>query len=475
MGKGKIKKIVIGVVLVILAGLGGGMAVRAREYRDLEQKAQRLGQKIEKGELDKKQYTNLRDEIKKNRVFYKKPAEEIAEYFDEIAAAVEPLMRAEDEQVVSGFFERNENKGEKKNENENVVFLEKKRQELAEWKEKTETGVDWEKEEWGRQKWEKYAKERNFLKIVPKACDLAVYKNKRERIGQKWGKIEEILGILEEEQGRWKLEEGKVVFLKRASFEKIKEPVVTIRLVEDKTPPEIELETAVVLAGEKPKIKCIDAVDEEVECKIEKEPDLTKIGKYDLEVEAVDKSGNKARKTVTVTVRRLDLSPYYIKVSKTHQVVIVYGLDENEEYTRVVKTFLASTGLTGNTPVGLWKTRRYQQRWSELVGNVYGQYPVQIVGFFWFHSVPYLKPANDKLEWEEYNKLGSPASAGCVRLRAQDIKWIYDNVPDGTQVEIYEGALPVGIEKPVVEKIGETDARKNWDPTDPEAGNPWRL
>ena len=35
-----------------------------------------------------------------------------------------------------------------------------------------------------------------------------------------------------------------------------------------------------------------------------------------------------------------------------------------------------------------------------------------------------------------YNKLGTACSHGCVRLKAGDAKWIYDNVSSGTTVRI---------------------------------------
>ncbi|HAH78565.1 MAG TPA: L,D-transpeptidase, partial [Ruminococcaceae bacterium] len=34
------------------------------------------------------------------------------------------------------------------------------------------------------------------------------------------------------------------------------------------------------------------------------------------------------------------------------------------------------------------------------------------------------------------DKLGEPASHGCIRLPVEDAKWIYDNIPEGTKVVI---------------------------------------
>ena len=44
----------------------------------------------------------------------------------------------------------------------------------------------------------------------------------------------------------------------------------------------------------------------------------------------------------------------------------------------------------------------------------------------------------------EYNKLGSPASLGCVRLTTADAKWIYDNCKAGTKTLIYDNTETPG-------------------------------
>ena len=78
----------------------------------------------------------------------------------------------------------------------------------------------------------------------------------------------------------------------------------------------------------------------------------------------------------------------------------------------------------------------------------------------------------DSLEAEEYNKLGSSASMGCIRLAAGDVKWIYDNCPMGTPVHIFDAdTLPV--ERPEFIPLDLNDPRSGWDPTDPDPENPW--
>ena len=113
-------------------------------------------------------------------------------------------------------------------------------------------------------------------------------------------------------------------------------------------------------------------------------------------------------------------------------------------------------------------------RWKSLFYNVYGQYATHIVGNILFHSVPYLKmydPAS--LEYEEYDKLGTSASAGCIRLTVEDAKWIYDNCQLDTKVEFYQDENPGPFGKPMLQKISDNVDLRNWDPTDPDENNPW--
>ena len=88
-----------------------------------------------------------------------------------------------------------------------------------------------------------------------------------------------------------------------------------------------------------------------------------------------------------------------------------------------------------------------------------------------FHSVPYWSKDQDNIEWEEYEKLGTAASSGCVRLATIDAKWIYDYCLTGTSVKVYDSEeLPVV--KPVQCIILEDYLFRGWDPTDPDPDNP---
>ena len=78
------------------------------------------------------------------------------------------------------------------------------------------------------------------------------------------------------------------------------------------------------------------------------------------------------------------------------------------------------------------------------------------------------------LEYEEYDKLGTSASMGCIRLCVRDAKWIYDNAKAGSTVEFYSNTSNPGpLGKPKAQKISGNKANRNWDPTDPDKHNPW--
>lgn len=167
--------------------------------------------------------------------------------------------------------------------------------------------------------------------------------------------------------------------------------------------------------------------------------------------------------------------PYYIKVNKKQNVVNIYQIDENGEYTIPVMAMACSTGRATPKAGSKYKITTYKTQWNKLKGNVYGQYATQIVGNILFHSVPYTRKSKDSLEYWEYDKLGEDASLGCIRLSVANAKWIYDNAWTGTWVEFYEDDDPGPFGKPETQTISDNELCRNWDPTDYVEGNPWHI
>lgn len=166
---------------------------------------------------------------------------------------------------------------------------------------------------------------------------------------------------------------------------------------------------------------------------------------------------------------------YRLEVNCDQNVVNVYEKDENGEYKNCVKVMLCSVGFA--TPMsGTYSLKKYGGwEWKGLQGDVYGQYATQITGNILFHSVPYTeKYNNSSLEYWEYDKLGTPASLGCIRLTVKNAKWIYDNCAAGTKVYFYKDSNPGPLGKPSERKISGDSEVNSWDPTDPNSDNPWK-
>lgn len=164
--------------------------------------------------------------------------------------------------------------------------------------------------------------------------------------------------------------------------------------------------------------------------------------------------------------------PYYIRINRKQNCITIYTLDEQGEYTVPYKAMVCSTGLYNATPRGVFQIST-KYLWRELYGGVYGQYATRIHGGVLFHSVPYYSKSKDALCTDKYNKLGQQASMGCVRLTVEDAKWIADNCPAGTSVEIYDSDDPGPLGKPEAMKIDTDSPNKGWDPTDSDERNPW--
>jgi len=157
-------------------------------------------------------------------------------------------------------------------------------------------------------------------------------------------------------------------------------------------------------------------------------------------------------------------SSYVLKVNKQANVVTVYAKDGNNGYIIPVKSFICSTGEA--TPLGVFSTPN-KYRWHELMGPCWGQWCTRINGGVLFHSVFYNSYNNNmNLSISAYNKLGTTASHGCVRLKAGDAKWIYDNCSLGTTVTVYNSSTPGPYGKPTAYKLA---SWHSWDPTDPTA------
>ncbi|MCD7826753.1 MAG: L,D-transpeptidase family protein [Clostridiaceae bacterium] len=181
-------------------------------------------------------------------------------------------------------------------------------------------------------------------------------------------------------------------------------------------------------------------------------------------------------------------SQFLIEINRAACVVTIYMYDSDTgkydipvktctvSVGRDVSTVAGTSGLNTNssyTPLGTYSicTNGEAVRYSlktmhEPDGSiVYARWCSHIVGNVYFHAVAVSSQSHYALSSYSYNRLGSPASAGCVRMTVADAKWIYDYASTGTKVKILQGNSskpgPLGKNATI------TIQGVSYDPTDP--------
>lgn len=176
---------------------------------------------------------------------------------------------------------------------------------------------------------------------------------------------------------------------------------------------------------------------------------------------------NRAASNVTIYLYNEETKKYDIPV-KTCAVSVgrdtytnagTSSLNTNSSYTPLGDYSICTNG----TAVKYTLKPMYEPDGS----TVYARWCTHIVGNVYFHAIAVGSQSHYALSPYTYNRLGSPASAGCVRMTVADAKWIYDYAPTGTKVQIKKGDSkypgPLGKGKTIKAQSG-----ISYDPTDPE-------
>ena len=162
--------------------------------------------------------------------------------------------------------------------------------------------------------------------------------------------------------------------------------------------------------------------------------------------------------------------PYSVQVDRVNGVMTIYA---DSARTIPVKTIRVSVGLPGTpTPTGNYSLSR-SLRWQPLMGPSWGQYGTHVDGAgqggIFIHSVACGQANHFNLPAGEYNKLGYPASHGCIRACVADAKWVYENC-DGASISIIDGNYKAddALKGPLGKKaLTPLKGAANYDPTDP--------
>lgn len=162
---------------------------------------------------------------------------------------------------------------------------------------------------------------------------------------------------------------------------------------------------------------------------------------------------------------------YKIRVNLAGNYVAVYDLNKS---TMPIKIF-ACSAFGNNVQESIVYTIKGKEEWIKLADGTYSKNVSNLDEKLAITTVPYSEQKDDALMYEKFNELGDSYSGQNIWLNCANSKWIYENCPIGTEVEIYsdENAAEISI-KPSSIKIPVNSESKIWDPSDDNAANPWK-
>ena len=178
---------------------------------------------------------------------------------------------------------------------------------------------------------------------------------------------------------------------------------------------------------------------------------------------------------------------FYIEINRAASAVTIYYYNEETgKYDIPVKTCSVSVGAdtwtnagtsglhehSSYTPLGTYSICTNGQSVKYTLkpmhepdgSTVYARWATHFVGNVYFHSIAVGAQSHYALPASTFNRLGSPASAGCIRMTVADAKWIYDYTSTGNTVKVNKGNSkkpgPLGKAPTITSNV-------NYDPTDP--------
>jgi lipoprotein-anchoring transpeptidase ErfK/SrfK len=135
----------------------------------------------------------------------------------------------------------------------------------------------------------------------------------------------------------------------------------------------------------------------------------------------------------TGNVSNIDYSnsaDFRIEIDLSQQRLFVFYKED------ILREMVCSGGaLETPTPLGEFTTiQKIEYSWVPRF-EVGAYYWIRFFEDYLIHSVPF--DESGEMIVEEFEKLGNPASHGCIRLRLEEAKWLYETLPLGVKVLIY--------------------------------------
>ena len=153
---------------------------------------------------------------------------------------------------------------------------------------------------------------------------------------------------------------------------------------------------------------------------------------------------------------------YVIRINKATRTLYVMAKDESGNFTIPYKTLMCSTGT--ETPLGSFKIYE-KYRWHFMHKDCYTQFLSRFYKGFIIHSLLYERADARSFDAINYNFMDQAISGGCIRLKAIDSAWVYENCKNGKPVIIYSDAWDKGpVEKDAIMQA--IPREQNYDPTD---------
>ncbi|MFD2170956.1 L,D-transpeptidase [Tumebacillus lipolyticus] len=134
-------------------------------------------------------------------------------------------------------------------------------------------------------------------------------------------------------------------------------------------------------------------------------------------------------------VTSLPFSTSYIKIDKSENRLVYYS------YHVPIRSFAVATGREhDDTPTGTYTVVMLVKKPWYLKKNIPGGDPNNPLGERWIGlDVPGTDGSKYGIHGTNQPELiGQHVSAGCVRMKNEEITWLYDHVQVGTMVEIVE-------------------------------------
>lgn len=154
--------------------------------------------------------------------------------------------------------------------------------------------------------------------------------------------------------------------------------------------------------------------------------------KYNTTVDLIKQSNGITGDVIRLGQRlRIWKGKFSIFVDKSQNILILKNGDD------VVKVYNVSTGSNNSTPVGNFKitSKLMDPVWFKSGAVVPPESPANVLGTRWmgFDIAGYGIHGTT-----EPDKIGQQVTAGCVRMRNEDVEQLYTLVPTGTEVMIQD-------------------------------------